>query len=903
MTDAEFEGAKNMAHGIIANFINSLERLPTETDFNDFATRTKDMLKYGGYNISDDDFEKIRRSVRAKVTVEMDGEDIEIVDGKEHKKWLDDIKSKVDWFFWTRYEDYLLQIKHWPQNLVTALNTTSDKILDYMGNPNSTENFNRRGLIIGEVQSGKTATYTALCNKAADVGYKIIIVLTGTLEDLRRQTQERLDLEFAGRESQSFLSKDNAVRNKPVGVAIYAQGKSIPQFTSDISDFRAAILDNLKLGLDNLNGTVLFVVKKNKSILENLINWLKRYSVQFGAKKINQSLLLLDDEADNASINTHGDNEDPTAINNCIRELLKLFSRTTYVGVTATPFANIFIMPFNEDGMLNDDLFPKDFIYALDVPSNYIGVNTIFGDKYKNFLVPIEPRDYPDVEFYFPKRHRVNLLVKGLPESLCEAMDYFLLANVIRDLRGDKTEHRTMLIHVSRFTKVHEQIYDLVSVRLDKIVRALRAYAAYPVAEAERESTYIKNLRKVFDKYKLKEIGGVSWEEILHDHLRRAVEPLKVGLRNSSGKAAFSYEENKDNGLRIIAIGGNSFTRGLTLEGLCVTYFYRNSKFYDTLMQMGRWFGYRPNYDDLCKLWTSQEIIDWYRYVAKVSNELKQEIVRMERYGKTPQDFGLKVRRHPEALEITARNKMRYGTGVERPVELNRIFLETPRLKNDKKSSYANAALIRKFVDALAKFTKQEDTRLNLWRDVPKSLVAQLVLNFDSVNWVKYQARPISEYIDKLAADYWDVFIPEGDGELYDGLTIGGEKFTFKPVERAVSVKDDEIRIGGANLQVGTPSTTKAGLTADEINRAEDAFRKLKKGKYMSENVYLIYGRRPLLVIFAIRPKIDDAKNIPELLFALGVGFPALDPKISESKIATATFVVNQIGYEEDIEE
>ena len=335
-------------------------------------------------------------------------------------------------------------------------------------------------------------------------------------------------------------------------MAKYGQEKEIPQFTSaeyKKGDFNATTLNNLSLSLKSLNGTVLFVIKKNKSILKNLIEWLKQ-SRELGAEKINYPLLLLDDEADNASINTNDSEDNPTAINNCIRGILNLFSQTTYIGVTATPFANIFINPSKEEDTLNDDLFPRDFIYALSVPSNYIGADKIFDGVYKNILVPITPVDYPDVELYFPKKHNKNLIVEDLPESLCEAMDYFLLINAIRDLRGDFKTHRTMLIHVSRFTNVHAQIYSLVLVRLKEIVADLRAYAALSVVEAEKESSYIKNLHSAFDKYNLEKIVCASWEKMLPEYLRRDVEPIEVGLRNSAGEHSFSYDQNPD-GLRI----------------------------------------------------------------------------------------------------------------------------------------------------------------------------------------------------------------------------------------------------------------------------------------------------------------------------------------------------------------
>lgn len=457
------------------------------------------------------------------------------------------------------------------------------------------------------------------------------------------------------------------------------------------------------------------------------------------------------------------------------------------------------------------------------------------------------------------------------------------------------------MIHVSRFKGIHAQIYDLVNTRLNEIVNDLRAYASLPAATAERESSYIKSLRGVFDKYGLEKLGGVPWIKILRDHLRKAVEPVQVGLRNSDGKHSFSYEQNPG-GLRVIAIGGNSFSRGLTLEGLCVTYFYRNSKAYDTLMQMGRWFGYRPNYDDLCRLWTSQEIIDWYGYIADVANELKREITSMSDLGRTPKDFGLKVRRHPDTLEITARNKMRYGITVKRPVALNKVFIETPRLLNNAETLAANETLIQAFIDGLDNFTRLDGK--NLWRDIPKARVAELVLNFKGVTWESFQVQPISEYImTKMDDTPWDAVIPEGVGDLYDKLTVGGRQFAFKPIQRTILLEDDEIKISGNNLRVGSPGTTKAGLTAEEISLAEKIFQSQKENKSAPETAYLIHGRRPLLVLYVVRPNVENAEQMPGILFALGLGFPAVDSAVNESQIKTAAFVINAIGSKFDNEE
>ena len=898
MTDDEFAQATELVWSNMLTLTKPLAQPPTDEQFRTNAVKIRQALKILCPDVSDAEYKKILRIVRANMTVRMDDAEI-VLESNAHKKWLDAVKSNVDWFFWTRYEKFLRGDKKLSSVVTATLNATSDRILDLAGDPNSAENFSRRGLIIGEVQSGKTAAYTALCNKAADVGYKVIIVLTGMLEDLRRQTQTRLDLEFAGRESQIFLSKgNNAINGKIVGVARYGRDKSIAQFTSALSDFSAPLLKSFSLDLKNLNGTALFVVKKNKRILENLIAWLKQ-SVDFGTDKIKHSLLLLDDEADNASVNTKKNyHAEQTAINAAIREILSLFGKTTYIGVTATPFANIFINPFDAAGMLNDDLFPRDFIFALDVPSNYIGAAKIFGGDNKNFVVTIEPDDCPDVEDIFPKRHDKYLRVGNLPESLCAAINYFLLVNAIRDVRGERKTHRTMLIHVSRFTNVHAQIYDLVNARLQEILNALRAYSASPATEAEKFSAHIAALHKIFDAFKLEELGGVSWEKILREYLRRAVEPIQVGLRNSTRKNSFSYEQNPD-GLRVIAIGGNSFTRGLTLEGLCVTYFYRNSRNYDTLMQMGRWFGYRPNYADLCRLWTTQEIVDWYGFIADVSDEFKSELSFMREAGLTPKDFGLRVRRHPDTLEITAQNKMRFARQINWPVELSKVFIETPRLINDTAILSANENLIRDFIDGLNAFPQTEK---NFWRGIPKNFVANLILNFQSGKWqFNFQSQPISEYItNKMNDDLWDVYIPAGDGALYDALTVGGEKISVNPLERKILLNDGQIQIGGQKRRVGRSGAAQKGLTAEQVAHVEKTFRAFRGGKKLSvpDNFYMIHERKPLLVLYVIRPKNPAPV---EILFALGVGFPAASPAAGETNIKTADFVINAIGNFDDI--
>ena len=351
--------------------------------------------------------------------------------------------------------------------------------------------------------------------------------------------------------------------------------------------------------------------------------------------------------------------------------------------------------------MVGDDLFPRDFIYSLAPPSNYIGADKIFGEvpEFANALVPLS-RDEMDLFFSFT--HKKTLEVDALPPSMYEAISYFLLFNVVRDIRGDLTEHRSMMIHVSRFIDVQNQITDLVNEWLVQVKSDILNYAALSAEEREK-ITNLKYLQKIWEKNNLEQISGKNWDSVCRQYLYKAVAPVAVRAVNSkTGATSLDYFNHKDDGLRVIAVGGNALSRGLTLEGLGVSYFYRKSQMYDTLLQMGRWFGHRPNYEDLFKIWIAEEAIDWYGYITNAANELKDEISKMKLANQTPMEFGLKVRQDPNSLIATARNKMRSAVQVSRPITVSGKLLETPRLKASNEILKANENTFKEFVDSLA---------------------------------------------------------------------------------------------------------------------------------------------------------------------------------------------------------
>lgn len=885
----------------ISAYINSVYKdvPPTEDEFQEEADKMRTIMS-AIIPVSDREYSEILKRLRQNLVIQMDV-GIFINDRNNgHQSWLPAKRADFDFFFWNRYKRYLEEVKHWNPRVTANLGKVSDEILDLCGDP-SESNFLIKGLVLGDVQSGKTANYTAICNKAADTGYRIIIILAGIQEKLRQQTQERLDTEFTGRKSEYYLDPkaEQGIKNTPVGVGRFGHDKKIVAFTSVTKDFDSGVLRSNNLGIENVNCPVVLVVKKNKRILNNLIKWLSSNNTLNTAGQIELPLLLIDDEADNASVNTKDPDSSPAAINDCVRRLLGKFSKATYLGITATPFANIFIDPGKDD-----DLFPADFIYALSAPTNYIGADRIFGDD-GDFSEMLRPIDTLELEQVFPPKHKKDLIVSDLNDELIEAANYFLLVNAVRDLRGDTSEHRSMMVHVSRFTNVQNQIAEIFTAWLDQVKSDLRNYSQLASEKAERISS-IHALHEVWKKYALSIVSGADWEEILRTYLYRAVAPIDVRAVNMrTGASSLDYFNHKNDGLRVIAVGGNSLSRGLTLEGLCVSYFYRNTQMYDTLLQMGRWFGYRPNYSDLVKIWMSQDAIDWYSQITRATNELKDEIIAMRNAHQTPREFGLKVRQDPGSLIVTARNKMRTATSITCPITVSGHLLETPRLKAARPILEENEKLFKDFVFNLAALGKRlpaNDERTKghyFWRHVPGESIAQLLQLFETHPWhLSFNGRALAEYVAKREwAQGWDVVLMNsGEGAPYPGgLACGDEVLQIANTEKRIIKADSrQISVSGTKVRVGSGGCTRIGLTSEEIEQAKTEFKDEHDGKKnVPDSAYLIKGRNPILMLHVIQTELDPASSntdVPNFLFALGVGFPK-----TEKGTETANYMVNLV--------
>lgn len=864
--------------------------MPLEADIDRNIAMVSQML-----GLSPDEQDALRKRIHAKVSIRMDSGTALVEE--DLPPWLLARKPEIDPFYWARYAQ-LLRNRSFPPAVVHTLDRVTDDILDLLGDPRRRGQWIRRGLVMGDVQSGKTSTYTALCCKAADAGYRLIVLLTGTLENLRRQTQERLDEGFVGLDSSDLLTKERSIRKgREVGVGVLDKRRAAGVFTSRSRDFSGALVTSLGFRLDAMSEPVLLVLKKNKKILENLTEWLHDFNAGTD-DRIDMPILVIDDEADSASVNTRAAGGNPTAINEKIRGLLKLFTRSSYVGFTATPFANIYIDPDTADQMLGHDLFPRHFVYSLEPPSNYMGPAAVFSEEATYSML----RFVDDAEVVIPAKHASTFPVAALPDSLRQAIRSFLIATTIRDLREEGPTHRSMLVNVSRFTRVQDGIATLVEAELKDIQQDVRSYSQLP-PYVVLENGNIAALRETWLQEHADD--GPDWPEV-QQALYKAILPVVVRAVNQrTGAASLDYRAHRDEGLRVIAVGGNSLSRGLTLEGLSTSYFFRNSQMYDTLLQMGRWFGYRDGYADLCRLWLTEEAAHWYAHITLASEELRQELYRMRQEGRTPREFGLKVRAHPDSLIVTAQNKMRNAHTIERLISVSGEGLETPRLRLRADAIRSNARRCESFLRSLATAGIAPVTSpwKNLWwKDVPREHVVSFLRGFlgHSLNFA-FQPDVLADYLAATCEprlQEWDVVIPLPDRSEFEPILLAGHQVV--PVRRAVEVNrgQDSILVSGASARVGSRGIEREGLAPEEARKVREAYEQRKPGKNVPDSEYRQVRTRPLLLVYVVKPFVDgnplDTGGEP--LIALGLSFPKFEDSEAERRVK---YTVNIVEWQQ----
>jgi hypothetical protein len=663
---------------------------------------------------------------------------------KGYQTWMTKARQEeIKWGYTDRYIRLLKQ-KGRAERIVKNVAESSLDIVGKMGDPRAS-NFYSKGLVVGSVQSGKTENFNGVINRAIDSGYRLIIVLSGIMDDLRVQTQKRLEEDVVG---EGVIDENlNTNGKKGVGKIVNfspEEGMGVEQIqsiTSYKSDFNKSLAD----AHFNVNFLNILVCKKNVGILKNLIIWLND-NLPEGTTSHRIPMLIVDDEADNASLNNMGAKGRAYAskINGHIRALLAMFDKKTYLGYTATPFANV-LQDRNEapdeawriSSRVNGkdverefsqvpNLFPDDFIVLLKSPSNYVGAKNIF-----ETLTPLDNESgqkipllevVTDFEKEFPSRvwhgsgeelegitncktkeefYRSNLLnifdnyqhyrsetrassrddgfPRELPMSLKDAIACFIISVAIRESRRPKMQHsaffnphNTMLVHISRFIPWQNKTKELIIQYLNELKPRLLSdnkkdedsiYAHFERIWYKYYADIIESIQSHLPRdYEDSFMAPLSFASVVN-LLLNAADSIEVKALNSRVNDKLKYDKKYP--ATVIAVGGNTLSRGFTLEGLTINYFIRTVNYSDTLLQMGRWFGYKPGYLDCCKIFTTEDTIDNFDLTTKTIEELEAEFRKMEYKLKTPSNFVLHVRKHPGTLKVTRPSILKNAVSVK----------------------------------------------------------------------------------------------------------------------------------------------------------------------------------------------------------------------------------------------
>jgi hypothetical protein len=848
MSAAEITEERNIANALISGLANMPET-PTREQVEEKARQIASIFGYTG------DLLNIITEAMISVETRM-GAGVSLVDvnAKHDDEWVRK-RDDIAWVYADAYGKFLLQ-EGWPPRMVQSLNDVTTRILGHLQDPRSDgTTWNRRGLVIGHVQSGKTANYTGLIARAADAGYKFMIVIAGIHNNLRRQTQERIDEAFIGRSS-------NPEDRRSVGVGTYPGYPHPATLTNVNEDFNKNTAAKSGWKINDFSKPIILVIKKNVTTLIALHKWLKELNAAGDGRISDVPMLLIDDEADNASINTNKEDLDPTRTNEMIRRILGLFAKSCYVGYTATPFANIFINPDAYGEHVREELFPRDFIYCLDAPSTYFGAEKVFLNEETSQSIV---RAIHDCEDLLPYTHKREHPLRELPVSLYRALDEFIVARAIRNLRGQTKKHCSMMVNVSRFVPVQRAIREFLSLREKRIREAVRANYRMPETVSSANA-YMRGLKQAFDDEFAN--AGVTWEQV-KGALDRVFDHLHVYVINSKSDEVLDYAkyEKEGAGLTAIAIGGLSLSRGLTIEGLTVSYMYRNTRMYDTLMQMGRWFGYRPGFEDLCRVHLSPDSINWYSHIALAADELTQQVKRMRRDGLSPRQFGLYVLSHPDSLLITAANKMRAGEKVKFRQNFSGRMLESYIVSTDSDVNEANFALIeRTWREGFGERVPEHTGKGVIFRNVDTSRIEDFLVAFRAHPQFADRKADIITYLRAMAETY-----PVGDVLLIS--PSGEEAKPYKLNGQSRVVADRQGTAWRLNKdRVASRGDEKLGLSDEQKAAAEAAAASGDKPVEASDTHYRDVRKKPLLMIHSLDPHNDERVQGP--IAAFGVSFP-----------------------------
>lgn len=782
------------------------------------------------------------------------GDDESTVVPKHQRTWY--LEPQGGGLRWTRLRERMESGNM--ASAVESVDTSTKAIVSQLAEPFSDER--RLGLVIGNVQSGKTANYAALCAKALDVGYQAIFILSGIHNNLRAQTQKRL--------------------NRDLGVDVY--GDEWFQLTTVQHDIQPADVKNARANISSLNDKtkLIAVLKKNTKRLDHLLAFLELVEVQ-ALKRT--PILIIDDEADQATPDSSSKPEDdPTRINEKMRKIWGHVQNGTYVGYTATPFANVFMNPEDgSDGSL-ESLYPRDFIHVMPTSSEYFGAERLFGIRAGSIdaddaegldIVRSIPSD--EVPLLSPSgRDDAESFVPVVTKSLGDAVRWFIVATAIRRLRGQKDQHSSMLIHTTHRVSPHFAMRDQLLAFLEPIKE--RARTDEDVSEFKE--IFMREEDRVAELYKGD--GPAPTWPALKEEIVNVLRVLKITVDNGEEPVEDRLSYSDDSPSTVIVIGGGTLSRGLTLEGLFVSYFTRTSNAYDTLLQMGRWFGYRPGYEDLQRIWLADGLETDYQFLAQVEAEMRAEIARIASEGKTPGEVGVRIRQHPGRLQITAAGKMKHADQVEFTFQGYR----TQTTMFDFSEPSVQEKNLRAALDLLGEVSSSEaptsGTGARVYMDVDYSVIRKFFDEFQMHEKHETTHRRAIEWVGrKLPNVPWRVVLASGSRDQ----VFAEQGFTVSSVNRAPRRHPEEKSVNIRALMSGADRI--ADLVATGIQGAQDSG---------SEEDHLRLRRTPveeggaggqgLLILYPISRDSESKRKSPDSQRAdMRDVLKAIDPSLAES--------------------
>ncbi|MEU3885250.1 Z1 domain-containing protein [Streptomyces sp. NPDC029041] len=867
-----------------------VDRLPTPQELSTSVDRVMDVLTRQGIAV---DRAALTREMETRVAVFAAPSVVSLNDPTGHQPWLNGEERGHEQHVWELHRCYLEQVRSLTPHEVHRIDESTDVVLGRLEDPRRAGPWLRSGLVIAPEQSSKETHLIGLAAKAIDAGYRLIVVLAGTSNAARMQTQVRVDEGLLGYDSARLEGVSGTGR---VGVGTVSPATPVLLSVTNRTeqgDFSPRTTGWLSLPRETF--PLLFVIKKNQRIIDSLREWLTHRSATIdpgtGREVVGDSPLLVIDATDGPRVASVDGNARPAEAS--LRALLGHFAKAAYVAYSATPFTAL--LDPGETGREDAPrLFPGSFVCSLPVPPGYLGPERVFGTPEdapggpRAAALPLV-RHVTDQEPWMPVPHHARHVPVGeLPGSLLEALNAFVLACAARQARGHLGVHNSMLVSISRFTSVQEHVCGQLAERVRVIAGALRDSHSLGAARLmdEFRQLWRADFLPTTDVFPGAVATRVSWDEVA-PHVPPAVRKMRVMAFNSVSRSAPAYEENAAEGLNVVAVGGAKLERGANLEGLTVGYQLRSAGAYDAMGRMGGWFGYRVGYEDLCRLYTTPDLAAAYAHLASVTGELRRDLQDAAEMGLTPQDLALRIR-DPGTAQVGLRTD---AQDEVRPfADYAGRTAETVRFSMSRAHAHVNFRVLEALVRSLDGHAPGDVDPANgsiRWRSVPVTPVLEFLDAYlPGHRHHRQVSRAVAEYVRRRAASgalmSWTVQLMSRSAALQE-VDVAGHRIG-PVVRRPRSVAPEGTYTVGRLL---SPRDECRDLDADqlrtalEVTRSRRAARRGAVGEQPFPHVPAVHAIRavrradqPLLTIYPLLPPAHEGEHTGLPVVGFAASFP-----------------------------